>query len=143
MQAAYHKAFKIFCRKIKEGKFRTQTATPETYLFEIGKFCLMKIKYPKKKKDKPTFVITETIADSTNPSEEKIEQDHSKKLVERLLQKLTPHCAKLIRARKIEEQSIEQITKENNYRNANATKSAISKCFKCLKNIAKESRKKG
>ncbi len=123
MQAAYHKAFEIFCRKIKAGKFRTETAAPETYLFEIGKFCMMKIKYPgKRKKEKPTFVRTKTIADSTNPIDEKTEEDHRKKLLELYLQKLTPHCAALIRARKLEGQSIAQITKEKNYQNANSPK---------------------
>ncbi len=143
-KAAYDKAFEIFCRKIKAGEFRSLTANPETFLFGIGKHCMMKIKYPpKRKKEKPKLIITETLADSANPVDEKIEEDHKKILLQHLLQKLTPHCASLIRAKKIERKSIAQIQKEKKYRNANTTKVAISKCYTCLKKIAKQSKKKG
>ncbi len=143
VKAAFHKAFEIFCRKITADQFRSATAQPETFLFGIGRNCMLKIKYPAKRKKEKPMLMVDSIADSTNSIDEKTEDDHTKKRLEYYLQKLTPHCASLIRAKKIEGQSIAQITKEKKYKNSNTAKVAISKCFNCLKKIAKESRRKG
>ena len=138
LEDAFQDALEVFYRNVMTGKLKSLDAPLKNYLVGIGRFKLLqyleknsRIEYPESLSDEKVHGVESFLETMV---ENEIESERLKKL-NHAFNQLSETCQLLVTKRFYEERSIEEITQEMTYENANTTSAALSRCLKILKNL--------
>jgi RNA polymerase sigma factor (sigma-70 family) len=138
IEDAFQDALEVFYRNVVSGKLTSLNAPLPNYLAGIGRLKLLqyldknnRISYPENISDEQAESI-ESFLDTLVADETEAENLFRLK---KGFDQLSNTCQILLAKRFYEGKSIEDITKELNYDNANTTRAALSRCLRNLKNL--------
>lgn len=134
----YQQAFVIFYENVKSGKLTSIESNCKTYLFAIGKNKF----YEKIRSGNRHNPIEDVIMQSEPEYEEEKFANSEEKLnaVEKALSKLGSPCKEILMKYYYQKNSMEEIAKLMDYKNASTVKNLKYKCLQRLKKILQEER---
>ena len=137
IEDAFQDALEVFYRNVVSGKLTTLNAPLQNYLAGIGRLKLLQYLDKNSRIAYPENITEEQSNSIENFLETLVENETEMEKIVRLkigFDKLSETCQLLLTKRFYENKSIDDITKEMNYENANTTSAALSRCLKNLKN---------
>jgi DNA-directed RNA polymerase specialized sigma24 family protein len=137
IEDAFQDALEVFYRNVVSGKLTTLSAPLQNYLAGIGRLKLLQYLDKNSRIEYPENITEEQSNSIENFLETLVENEIEMEKIVRLklgFDKLSDTCQLLLTKRFYENKSIDDITKEMNYENANTTSAALSRCLKNLKN---------
>ncbi len=136
IEDAFQDALEVFYRNVVSGKLTTLNAPLQNYLAGIGRLKLLRYIDKNNRVEYPENITEEQVTSIENFLETLVEQETEAEKIFQLkrgFDKLSETNQLLLTKRFYENKSIDEITTEMNYENANTTRATLSRCLKSLK----------
>jgi RNA polymerase sigma factor (sigma-70 family) len=138
LEDAFQDAIEVFYRNVVSGKITSLNAPLQNYLAGIGRRKLLQYLDKNSRVDYPDTINEQQSNSIDNFLDTLVEQETEAENLFKLkkgFDQLSDTCQIIVAKRFYEGKSIEDITKEMNYDNANTTRATLSRCLKNLKNL--------
>lgn len=138
IEDVYSEAVVDFYENILKKKYK-HSASIKTYLFTLGRNKIVNIIQKKITHQKKTgeIIIQEESRGIVSPEAEQRKSEQSE-IIKTLMNQLCKDCRQVLTLFYFHENSMKEIAKKLNYKNANVSKTKKRECFKKLMNLAKD-----